>query len=136
LAEDEKAMSIVEQIKQDALRTAAEYAASVDDQRLYRLERMTDIITALEDYFDDNGGAFLKSIGTSCSHKGGSVVLRKSGWTFVIAPRDDMSLSVNSAVVRPDPKFPLLTDELYAQIMRGIVLWAKSIDDGTAREVR
>jgi hypothetical protein len=47
-----------------------------------------------------------------------------------------MSLSVNSAVVLPDPKFPLLTDELYAQIMRGIVLWAKSIDDGTAREVR
>ena len=130
-------MAIVEQFKPNALRTAAEYSASVDEyQRLYRLERMTDIITALEDYFDDNGGAFLKSIGISCSRKGGSVVLRKSGWAFVISPRDDMSLSVNSAVVWPDPKFPLLTDELYAQIMRGIVLWAKSIDDGTAREVR
>jgi hypothetical protein len=130
-------MSIVEQIKQDALRTTAEYAASVDEyQRLYRLERMTDIITALEDYFDDNGGAFLKSIGISCSRKGGSVVLRKSGRAFVIAPRDDTSLWVNSAVVWPNSKFPLRTDELYAQIMRGMVLWAKSIDGSIAREVR
>ncbi len=130
-------MSIVEQIKRDALRTAAEYAASVDEyQRFYRLERMRDIVTALEDYFDDNGGAVLKSIGISCSRNGGSVVLRNSGWAFVIAPRDDMSLLVNSAVVWPDPKFSLLTDELSAQIMRGIVMWAKSIDDCTAREVR
>lgn len=126
-------MSIVDQIKRDALRTAAEVAVAVEDhQRRYRLERMTDIVTAIEDRFEGTGSAVMKSIGIAWERSGASMVLRKSGWAFVIAPRDDMSLSVNSAVVRPDPRFPLLTDRLYGQIVKGIVVWANGIDDGLA----
>lgn len=124
-------MSIVDRIKQDALRTAAEHAAAVNEhQRRYRLERMADIVDALEDRFDENAGAFLKSIGITSERKGSSLLLRKSGWVFVVAPRDDMTLSVNSAIVRPDVRFPLLTDTLYGQIVKAIVLWAQRIDDG------
>lgn len=126
-------MSIVDRIKQEALRTAAEHAAAVNErERLYRLERMADIVGALDDRFDENGRAFLKSVGITSERKGASLLLRKSGWVFVIAPRDNMTLSVNSAVVRPDPEFPLLTDALYGQIIRAIVLWAQRIDEGMA----
>lgn len=129
-------MSIVEQIKLDALRSAAEYAAAVSEhQRRYRLERMTAIVDALEDRFESQGVAFLKSLGISAKRRDASLVLRKSGRMFIVAPRDDMSLSVNRAIVQPDPKFPLLTNDLYAQVIRAVVLWAKAIDEGRAREV-
>ncbi len=123
-------MLIVDQIKQDAVR-AAEYTPAVNDlERHCRLGRVTDIVSALEDRFEENGAAFLKSIGITCELKGSSLLLRKSGWAFVIAPHDNMTLSVNSAIIRPDPNFPLLTDALYRQIATAIVLWAQKIDDG------
>jgi len=126
----------VEMIKQNALAAARAHEAAVAErERLYRLERMTDIVTALGEHFREAGDTFLEDCGIEMRGRGDGVVLFKAGWAFEIAPRDDMTVTANGAAIRPDPQFPVLTAELEGDIRGRIQRWAQSIDDGTAREV-
>ncbi|MGD9784809.1 MAG: hypothetical protein AB7E80_11200 [Hyphomicrobiaceae bacterium] len=130
-------MATVEQIMDDALRSAAEYRAAVAQrERDYRFERMSDAVRAIGDRLDEDDSAFLDVLGLESLRRDDRLVLRKAGWIYEIAPTDDLTLMVNGTEVKLDRQFPVLTAELYELIKGSIARWAEAIDDGTAREVR
>lgn len=129
-------MSSVQKIMVEALTSAETHAADVAErERLYRLERMGDIVEALATRFEEWDRGFVDGLGIACVRRDRSLVLKKAGWAFVVAPHDGYSLAVNGNSVRVDRRFPMLADGLYDDLKGRISRWAEAIDDGSAREV-
>lgn len=129
-------MSSVQKIMVEALTSAETHAADVAErERLYRLERMGDIVEALATRFEEWDHGFVDGLGIACVRRDGALVLKKAGWALVVAPHDDYTLAVNGNTVRVDRRFPMLADGLYGDLKGRIARWAEAIDDGSAREV-
>lgn len=116
---------IVRQLEQEANAAAQAYEQAVhENERAYRVGRMEDLIDDLAERFDALETARLDALGVILDDSvEGKVILRRGNSKFEVRARDDMTIAVNGKIVRPNPEFPVLTDDLYDDIMLHVITW-------------
>ncbi|MEO1205592.1 MAG: hypothetical protein AAFV45_04605 [Pseudomonadota bacterium] len=116
---------IVRQLEDEANAAARAYEEAVqDNERSYRVGRMEDLIDDLSERLEALELARLESLGVALDDTtDGVLILRRGLSAFEVRARDDMSISVNGKIVRPNPEFPVLTDDLYDDVMLHVIAW-------------
>lgn len=118
--------AIVRQLEIEANVSAAAYVAELEEfQRLYRLERMQDIVFDLTEWIDESGDkSRLADLDVSIDETDAELVFKQGARSMVIEPRDDMSICVNGKIVSPNADCPVLDKPFYDVIMGCVFEWA------------
>ena len=96
---------------------------------------MAELIAELGEWILERGDAkLLSAFGVVIDEdfQSGTMTFTAFERLLVVSPRDDLSISVDGVVMRPDPECPVLDDQLYNAVMARIIAWAKT-DKGDAR---
>lgn len=135
----EKNQAIIQQLEADANAAAAAYVAEVDEyQRLYRLERMQDIVCDLTEWIESSGDeALLAELGVHVREDDGVVTLKQFHRAIEIRPRDDMTIAVAGKIMQPNRDCPVLDQPFYDEVMGRVFSWAREQDaDKPRRDLR
>ena len=116
---------IVAEMKRQALESAAAFERdSIEASRLRRIERVESVIDDLTDRLVEEHMLLLEALGVSVEEIDGRLVLEKDGKTFIVRPREDMTLAADGVIVHLNPDLPVLDDEVYEAVMGRILMWA------------
>lgn len=117
---------IVRQLEIEANVSAATYLAEVDEfQRLYRLERMQDVVFDLAEWLEEAGDSkLLADLGVQIEEDDALLRFKQGRRLMVIRPRDDMSISVNGKIMHPDADCPVLDKAFYSEVIAAVFAWA------------
>ncbi len=123
----ERNAAIVRQLEIEANISAGAYLDEVEEfQRLYRLERMQDIVFDLTEWIEEAGDLDrLAELGVTVEENDAELVFKQGRRTMMIAPRDDMSISVDGKVVNPNADCPVLDKPFYDVLMGCVFEWAQ-----------
>lgn len=130
MSEKRSAIEIISALERDANAAARQYEEDVQAfERSYRIERMEDLIDDLADRLDEREAGRLAEQGVVLKEGEGRLVLMRADSAFEVRPRDDMTIAVDGKIMRPDPEFPVLTDDFYDEVLARIRVW---VDPSTA----
>ncbi len=127
--------AIIRQLLAEANAYAEAYEADVAEfHRLYRIERMQDIVDDFHETLDETGDlGKLADLGVSIREKDGQLHLKKSGRTLVIRARDDMSIAVDGSIMHPNQEHPALDRPFYEEVLARVMSWAKDSESPPKR---
>ncbi|MBU2581205.1 MAG: hypothetical protein KJ622_05775 [Alphaproteobacteria bacterium] len=122
----ERNAAIIRQLEIEANLSAASYIEDVEEfQRLYRLERMQDVVFDLAEWIEEAGdGKRLADLGVVVEDDDQGLRFKQGRRAMAILPRDDMSISVGGKAYFPDADCPVLDKAFYDEVMSGVFAWA------------
>lgn len=132
----ERNAAIVRQLEIEANISAGAYLAEVEEfQRLYRLERMQDIVFDLTEWIEEAGDLKrLADLGVRIEEDDAVLRFVQAERSLAIRARDDMSVSVDGRIMHPNAECPVLDKAFYDDVMARIFAWADA--DGADKPKR
>ncbi|MBU1211089.1 MAG: hypothetical protein KJ587_07435 [Alphaproteobacteria bacterium] len=128
----ERNAAIVRQLEIEANISAGAYLAEVEEfQRLYRLERMQDIVFDLTEWIEAAGDLKrLADRGVRIEEDDAVLRFVQAGRSLRVRARDDMSISVDDNIMYPDTDCPVLDKTFYEEVMTRVFAWADADEAG------
>lgn len=112
----------------DALVSAKEFErdceAFVESQKI---DDMAEVIDELSEWIEERDADRLEAFGISMEDDAkGQLLFRIDALDepFVVRPRADMTIAVGPKILAIDPECPVLEEELYAEVLERIFIWA------------
>lgn len=125
---------IIRALEREANAAARQHEEDVQAfQRSYRIGRMEDLIDDLFERLEERESERLSAEGVMLREGDGRFVLRRGDHEFEVRPRDDMTIAVDGRILRPDPEFPVLTDDLYDEVLARVNAWVDPSRTGPKR---
>ncbi len=123
----ERNAAIIRQLELQANAAAVQYAEEVAEyQRLYRLERMQDVVFDIADWIEEVGDEVrLAELGVDVIEDDGIVKLKQGARSFELRARDDMTIVVGGKIMHPNNELPVLDPPFYAEVMNRVFAWAR-----------
>lgn len=122
----ERNAAIIRQLEIEANLSAAAYLEEVEEfQRLYRFERMQDLVFDLAEWIEESGDLRrLAALGVELEEDEVGLGFTQGKRSMRVLPRDDMSISVDGRVFYPNVDCPVLDKPFYDEVMSGVFAWA------------
>lgn len=120
-------MSVVDRIISEALASARSHEQDVRQfHRDERLRRMHVLVNDVAEWLEEGEDAHrLAALGVSWRQDGEGLFFEQASRAFVIAPRDDMTVSAGGTIIHANRDCPVLTRSLYATVMACVLHWAR-----------
>lgn len=129
--------AIVRQLEADANAAAEIYLEDVEEfQRLYRLERMQDIVEDLAEWIEETGDLnLLNDLGVQVIEEDeiGVLMFVQGKRSMIVRPRDDMNIVVDGRIMQPNKDCPVLDQPFYAEVMSRVFGWAGPDNEAVPR---
>lgn len=122
----ERNAAIIRQLEIEANLSAVSYLEDVEEfGRLYRLERMQDIVFDLAEWIEASGDLKrLAALGVKLDEDDTGLGFEQGKRSMRVLPRDDMSISVDGKRFYPNVDCPVLDQSFYDEVMAGVFAWA------------
>ncbi len=121
-------IEIVEKMIVDAFVSAGEFER--DRKRFAesrKIDDMAEIIDELSEWIEERDADRLESFGISMEEGlGGQLLFRIDALDepFIVRPRADMTIAAGRKILAVDPECPVLEEEVYAEVLERIFIWA------------
>jgi hypothetical protein len=119
---------IVDKMIADALVTAAEFereCAALSERQT--IDEMADVVGELSQWIEERDAGKLERFSISMERgANGHLLFRLIGKRdpFIVRPRAEMTISAGGEIVQLNPDLPILDEEVYAEVLERIFIWA------------
>lgn len=125
-------VEIVETMIADALVSAREFERECEAfAESQKIDEMADVIDELSEWIEERDADRLEEFGISMEEgANGHLLFRvdEKEEPFVVRPRADMTIAAGSKIVHLDPDLPILEEDIYAEVLERIFVWAGASD--------
>lgn len=123
-------LEIVALMIEDALTSARNFERDVNVfAETRRTEEMVNVIQELSDWIEERDSDRLEDVGVTMEDGvDGRLLFKMAGKArpFVVRPRADMSIAAGGRIVHLNPDLPILDEDVYAEVLDRIFVWAES----------
>lgn len=121
-------VEIVNAMIEDALISAAEFERDCEAfAESQKADEMADVIDELSEWIEERDADRLEEFGISMEEDAeGRLLFRADGRDepFVVRPRADLTIAAGAKIVPLNPDLPILEEDVYAEVLERIFVWA------------
>lgn len=124
----ERQIEIVNTMMENALVSAQEFERECEAfAESQKIDEMADVIDELSEWIEERDADTLETFGIAMEDDlDGRLLFRlvDRDEPFVVRPREDMTIAAGSNVLHLNPDLPILDEDVYAQVMERLFVWA------------